>query len=167
MAHIRMAVPGEEELLRSLRIQALTDKPDAFGSTVAREHNRSSENLRGWMTNGVVYMLLARGKARGLVAGVPVDDDERGVYLVSMWIHTKLRGKGHGDALVEAIKKWAQARGADHVLLDVGAHNEHARRLYERCGFVATGHKKPGTHPGVVEVEMRWEPSAPRGRKSS
>jgi ribosomal protein S18 acetylase RimI-like enzyme len=154
---IRRAVPGEEELLRSLRIAALTDAPDAFGSTLERERARTDENLRGWTTGGAVFLLERDGLARGIVAGLPATEDERGVYLVSMWVHPEHRGGGRAAALVDAVRAWAAERGAAYVLLHVGRHNARARRLYERCGFRATGREMPGTRAGVVEVEMRLE----------
>jgi hypothetical protein len=35
--HVRRAMPGDEPILRALRLQALSDTPDAFGSTYERE----------------------------------------------------------------------------------------------------------------------------------
>ena len=52
---IRRAVIGDEGVLRDLRVQALTDAPEAFGSTLEREMARTIEDWRNvspWrMTN--------------------------------------------------------------------------------------------------------------------
>jgi ribosomal protein S18 acetylase RimI-like enzyme len=115
------------------------------------------ENLRGWMTGGVVLLLERDDVARGLVAGLAAPGDPGGAYLVSMWIHPDHRGGGRAASLVERLIAWATECAFSHVLLHVGRHNARARRLYERCGFQATGHEVPGVRAGIVEVEMRIE----------
>jgi hypothetical protein len=53
-----------------LRIQALTDSPNAFGSTYERELARTTEDWRRWLAPGVTFILEASGEPRGLAAGV-------------------------------------------------------------------------------------------------
>jgi GNAT superfamily N-acetyltransferase len=45
-------------------------------------------------------------------------------------------GHGVGHALLEATEAWAAARGYRFVTLNVFAGNSHARRVYERAGYV-------------------------------
>ncbi|MGW2398845.1 N-acetyltransferase family protein [Kitasatospora sp. NPDC001664] len=49
------------------------------------------------------------------------------------------RGRGVGQALVEAACAVAKADGIRKMTLRVLGHNAPARRLYERCGFVVDG----------------------------
>ncbi|AUG76835.1 N-acetyltransferase [Kitasatospora sp. MMS16-BH015] len=49
------------------------------------------------------------------------------------------RGRGVGQALVEAACAAARAEGARRITLRVLAHNTPARRLYGRCGFQVDG----------------------------
>ena len=45
------------------------------------------------------------------------------------------RNLGVGRALLESVKKWARAKGADGVSLQVAAANERGRKFYEGLGF--------------------------------
>lgn len=51
-------------------------------------------------------------------------------------VHTESRGRGVGAALVRAGIEWAQAMGADRILLEVRPDNTSAVGLYQRLGFV-------------------------------
>jgi diamine N-acetyltransferase len=55
-----------------------------------------------------------------------------------MLVRPAHRGTGRGRALLMAALAWAyQQRGAQGVWLDVKAHNQRARALYESAGFAA------------------------------
>jgi ribosomal protein S18 acetylase RimI-like enzyme len=62
-------------------------------------------------------------------------------------VSSHCRGLGLGRRLIEAVCDEARRREACQVTLEVRADNEHARKLYERSGFV--GIESPvvdGTH---------------------
>jgi len=59
--------------------------------------------------------------------------------LISMWVAPFARGRGAGEALVEAVIDWAGRQGIDAVGLEVVEDNRRARAFYERCGFVDQG----------------------------
>lgn len=65
---VRRAGIGDEAVLRELRLQALTDAPDAFGSTYERELTRTVEDWRRWLSPGAAFILDDGHAARGLVA---------------------------------------------------------------------------------------------------
>ena len=149
---IRRALPGDEDALRQLRIEALSDSPEQFGSTLDRERARTPEDWRSWIANAPTFFLQAGDQLRGLVCGVYHDDEPGAVFLVSMWVHPELRGSGGSAALVTALLQLLDERGVAQVYLEVVCGNESARRLYERHGFRATGGERP--RGGLVEVEM-------------
>jgi|SRR5579863_2643392 ribosomal protein S18 acetylase RimI-like enzyme len=153
---IRRAVIGDEEVLRELRIQALTDAPEAFGSTLERELARTVEDWRKWLTPGVTFLVLADGKPRGLVAGVYDAADRNVVHLMAMWVQPAVRGSGAANLLVTAVKDWAAEVGASQVRLNVVESNVRARRCYERAGFRATGRRGIVAKSGDTEIEMAW-----------
>jgi GNAT superfamily N-acetyltransferase len=156
MVSVRTVAGGDWELMRDVRLAALQDAPDAFGSTYAREALFTEEQWRGRINaRSVTFFAYVTGigEPAGL-AGVYVDD---GVAdLVSMWVRPAARGRGVGGALVSATADWAKDRGHGALYLWVTEANAPARRLYERYGFTATGERQPlPSNPAVTEIRMR------------
>ena len=67
---VRRAVIGDEPVLRSLRLQALTDSPRSFSSTYERELARTTQDWQRWMAPGVTFILVAEGEPRGLTCRI-------------------------------------------------------------------------------------------------
>jgi ribosomal protein S18 acetylase RimI-like enzyme len=151
---VRRAVVGDEPTLRALRLQALTDAPGAFGSTLERELARTPADWQRWLSRGVTFFVDESDEPRGLVAGVPDQQDPSVVQLMAMWVHPALRGSGAADALVASLLSWAATEGAKEVRLHVARDNDRAQRCYERNAFRLTGHESVGGRPGLVELEM-------------
>ena len=155
MFTVRQAQPGDEDTLRAVRIEALSDAPEAFGSTLERELARTSEDWRRWMSPGAVFILYDGDQACGLVAGAAREDDPAVVQLMAMWVHPSRRGSGAGGALVAALIDWARAQGAHEVQLRVVKTNQRARRLYEHQRFRPFGGDIVRPRDGIVEIDMR------------
>ena len=94
---------GDEAVLRELRLEALTDAPDAFGSTYERELARTVEDWRRWLSPGATFILDDRHAPCGLVACARDATAPTIVELMAMWVHPKLRGSGAADALVTEV----------------------------------------------------------------
>jgi ribosomal protein S18 acetylase RimI-like enzyme len=56
-------------------------------------------------------------------------------YILAVALDRELRGEGIGTRLLDAMEERARSEGSARLLLDVGAGNEGARRLYERRGM--------------------------------
>jgi len=157
---LRRAVPGDEPLLRELRLQALSEAPDAFGSTYERELARTPSDWQRWMSPGVTFILCEPAGARGMVAAVRDETDLAVVHLMAMWVHPAIRGSGAADELVAAVVAWAASEGAGLVRLKVIDGNDRARSFYERIGFIPTGHESTRERDGRIEILMeRKNPS--------
>jgi ribosomal protein S18 acetylase RimI-like enzyme len=155
-ATVRRLNLGEEDTLRTIRLEALSDDPDAFGSTYEREVDRTAEDWLRWFTGGAVFVAQdAKAAPVGIAAayrdvgGAPV------IYLVSMWVSPSHRGTGIADELVRAVLAWAESAGAESVRLNVVGGNIRASKLYERHGFYPTGNTVMRERDGAVEVEMQ------------
>jgi GNAT superfamily N-acetyltransferase len=151
---VRRAQFGDEPALKALRVEALTDAPEAFGSTLERELARAPEDWQAWLSRGATFFLEANYKAFGLVAVVPDRDDESVVHLMSMWVHSDFRGAGGADLLVSSVKSWAAEMGASQVCLRVIENNSRAERFYRRMGFRPTGRRYVRERDGMIEIEM-------------
>jgi len=154
MVLVRATTLADWRALRDIRLQGLRDAPDAFGSTYAGEsafdesvwHQRATRD-------GSFIALIPEAGAAGLAGGL----QEAGgvVELVSMFVRPQARGRGVGEALIDAVAGWARARDATSVHLWVTETNKPARRLYERCGFAATGERQPlPSNPSLAEFGM-------------
>lgn len=163
---VRQAVPGDEPVLRRLRLEALADAPEAFTSTLAREAARTDADWRRWLAPGITLFVENAGEAHGLVAGVRDAGDDGIVYLLAMWVDPALRGSGAADALMEAHLAWARTAGARLVRLHVIETNGRARRLYERHGFRVTG-PGPRTVDGRRELRMERQVEEATGDPAS
>ncbi|HEY7264314.1 MAG TPA: GNAT family N-acetyltransferase [Trebonia sp.] len=152
---MREAKPEEWELLRDVRLAALREAPDAFASTYDREEPYPEERWRGWFSDqSVMFFPYVAGSAEPAgLAGVLVK--QGAAQLVSMWVRPDARGRGVAGALVSAAAGWAKARGHGAMYLWVAESNTSARRLYERCGFAATGESQPlPSNPAQPEIRM-------------
>lgn len=109
------------------RIMGLAGYKTADGALVSGgfvELSRAYGRL-GAMWRGALLSLIARPVAPGVL------------LMDGICVAAEARGQGVGAALLDAIKRHAQAGGMTHVRLDVIDTNPRARALYERQGFVA------------------------------
>ncbi|HTR95935.1 MAG TPA: GNAT family N-acetyltransferase [Trebonia sp.] len=155
MVFVREISADDWELMRDVRLAALAEAPYAFGSTYAREVAFGEPQWRGRISDRSVTFFAYTDPVESPagLAGVYVED---GVAdLVSMWVRPGLRGQKVGEALVEAAVLWAKEHDFGTLCLWVTEMNDAARRLYERCGFAATGEVQPlPSNPALTEIRM-------------
>jgi GNAT superfamily N-acetyltransferase len=82
--------------------------------------------------------VLPEGSWIGACVGLRPGDGPR-IELVKLYVARHLRGRGLGRALVEWVDRQAQARGGREVELWSDSRFADAHRLYQRCGYRATG----------------------------
>lgn len=146
---IRVFAPDEWRDYRDLRLRALADSPDAFGSTLGRELQFTDlewvERLAVGSKSDRDLPLVAElgGKLAGL-AWARIEDAERGsATIYQMWVAPEARRRGIGLALLEAAIKWARTAGVVRLQLRVTCGNSSAQRLYARAGFSTVGDIEP------------------------
>ncbi|MFI5534917.1 GNAT family N-acetyltransferase [Nocardia sp. NPDC051900] len=156
---IRLLAPDDWAVFRRVRLAALTDAPQFFGTTLAEARARTESDWRRALSDRAQFVAESGGTEVGTVAGM-LDPEHGGVHLISMWVAPRARGTGVSDRLVGAVLDWAVAGGHDVVRLEFAEHNAFAERLYLRNGFVRTGVSGPMA-PGDPrrEFEMAWRPS--------
>lgn len=145
---ILRAQPTDWQQIRSVRLRALADSPDAFGSTLNEEQQLTDDEWRSRSESPSIARFLAiatGGSGLGIAVGAPCSGQERTAGLFSMWVAPEARKRRVGVALVQAVIEWAQTEGYRRIILDVGDANTPAIRLYQSCNFVPTG--RTGTLP--------------------
>ncbi|WP_040491480.1 GNAT family N-acetyltransferase [Ilumatobacter nonamiensis] len=154
---IRRLDPDEFELLRELRLGALSDSPDAFGSSYSTEVTYSENEWRHLLRRegNPTFVDEDESGTNGLVVAARDASDAREMWLVAMWVRPWARRSGVGDALVRRVLRWAVEQSATRVRLSVVESNEDAERLYARNGFVRTGRSEVRERDAAREVEMQ------------
>ena len=148
--------------LRHIRLRALADAPDAFGSTYADVSAHPLDMWRQQLQEIVTFVAVHDGEDVGIVRCASDEHQHDTAWLLSMWVAPEARGQGVGNALIDAVIAYARARGAIRLLLDVGDQNQQAIALYARKGFKPNGHTgslpAPRHHMREHQRELRLEP---------
>ena len=154
MVLVRATTMNDWQALREIRLQALQDAPDAFASTYAREVAFDEDEWHRRATrDGSFIAFLPEVSPAGLGGGYLAASDT--VELIAMFVRPQARGRGVGEAVIEAVAGWAIQKGATAVHLWVTETNKRARLLYERCGFTATDERQPlPSDPALIEIGM-------------
>ena len=159
---VRRFTSDEWRTYKELRLRALSDSPDAFGSTLAAEQPYSDEQWCARLTRGVAsnadLPLVARVSDRsvGLAWAKTDESDQRVVHLYQMWVAANFRRRGAGQMLLNAAIAWAKASNAAAMVLAATCGDTAASRLYARAGFTAVGSPEPlRTGSAVLAQAMR------------
>ena len=134
----RLAV-DEGLRLRTIRLRALADAPDAFGSTYDEVAAWPLDSWAAQLQKIATFVAVVDGEDVGLVRGARDALQPDAAWLISMWVSPEVREQGVGEALIDAVVEWARISGVRRVLLDVGDHNQPAIALYARKGFEPNG----------------------------
>lgn len=140
---------------REIRLRALADAPEAFGVTHADALEQPEEDWRSRLdTDDPIRLLREDGTAVAMGAGWCPPDQPNSMVIWGMWTAPGSRGRGHAEALVSHLLAWARQHDITGVALHVAEGNDAARRIYERCGFVATGHWEPLREGSPLSIEL-------------
>lgn len=162
---ILRAGPDDWERLRDIRLRALLEAPEAFGSTHERDAAQTEDDWRafadGWegtARQGVFVAADDDGRWLGLAVGVVYEADTTLANLYAMWIDPAARGLGAGRRLVDSVVAWAAGTGADRLELCVTQANEPAVALYRSSGFEPTGGRgelRPGSEVATITLRRK------------
>src|SRR5690349_19898467 len=167
---VRNLAADEWELYRTLRLAALAESPDAFGSTLAHERVRADADWASRLSRAASSSrelplgAVGNEEPSGLAWVWLGDDHSKVAHLYQMWVAPDKRGQGVGRALLDAAIVWARSAGAVALALDVTTGNSRATHLYEAAGFVATGSEKqlrPGSELRSRAMQLSLGPAVP------
>jgi GNAT superfamily N-acetyltransferase len=138
---IRRLGPEEWPAYRAVRLRALRDTPEAFGSTAADAERLTPADWARRLADRTTFVAAAGQELVGLVSGAVHSAGE--AELISMWVAPGWRRQGVGRRLVDAVVDWAAAAGFERLRLWVAIGNDAAERLYAERGFNRTGEVQP------------------------
>ncbi len=158
---VRTLTADDGEALYALRLRALADAPEAFGTTHDEAVARGSESVlrRVRESDGERFYLGAfAGAGDNELAGMVRFDrdvgrkDQHKAGITAMYVAPEWRGQGAGRALMEeVIARARQLEGLEQVRLAVVTTNAAAIALYRSLGF-----RVYGTDPRTVKLGGRY-----------
>jgi GNAT superfamily N-acetyltransferase len=154
----RLAQAEEWRAVRDLRLQALSEAPEAFEVTLAQAEHSTDKEWRQRVVPRDERVTFVEEDENGDLVGMAVglfDPAACISYLVGMFVEPASRGSGRGRGLVEAVESWAREVDAIRVELEVNPDLVPAVRLYEGCGYERTGRSRAlSSRPDVRVIEM-------------
>ncbi|MEZ5378209.1 MAG: GNAT family N-acetyltransferase [Acidimicrobiales bacterium] len=137
--------PDDWSVWREVRLAALGDAPDAFGSTLDDWVDAAPERWRSRLADVPCNVIAWRdGVPVGQASGTERDEAGR-IELISMWVDPIARGTATVDLLVDAVATWASDQQAQpsystsvdtirgqSPLISVSASSRRSNRLKTR-----------------------------------
>lgn len=133
---VRPTLKDDWHTLKSLRLDALQDSPDAFTASYAetQKHSDDEWKSRAAQQSKCQYLLAFDDHSAIGMVGVIVDESNE-CHVVAMWVKAEYRAKGVAALLIESIKTCAQEKGHLMLHLRVTPDNFRALRFYQKQGF--------------------------------
>jgi GNAT superfamily N-acetyltransferase len=138
--------------LRSMRLEALLDSPQAYGSTYQECLAWTNRQWRNVCRDWNHYLGEQDGRVVGVASGGVNDRYPSTLWLYGMYVTPRARGTGIAKQLVEVVAQWARDQGVSSLYLHVAAPMIRARTFYERMGFRATGDVMVMDRDPVIEL---------------
>jgi ribosomal protein S18 acetylase RimI-like enzyme len=137
---IRPLGQGDLPLYRPLRLAALRQHPDAFGSSFEEEQDDDLTRMIGARPSVTLggFVDEALAGIAGLVVSPRLKQRHKG-HVVGVYVAPSCRRTGLAGALLDRLIQEARASGLVQLTLSVTVGNEAARRLYQQAGFIAYG----------------------------
>ena len=144
---VRRLTPNDAAPLRQLRLDALVETPESFGSSYEEEHTLTLADIREWIMpadDSAMFGVFMQDTLAGMV-GVGRQRKlkmRHKAHIWSMYVAPAQRGRGLARLLMQAAIAHARTmRGIRQVQLSVTANNAPAAALYRSLGFAVYGHE--------------------------
>ncbi|MBI2786223.1 MAG: GNAT family N-acetyltransferase [Legionella longbeachae] len=147
--NIRLLNKEDWATFRKLRLAALFEHPEAFGSSFEEESNMSEDAFKNGFNNCDIFGAFETNQIVGCGGFFVLQQAKmrhRGV-LFSMYTQSENRNNGIADTLVKSIILHAKTR-VIQLHATVVTTNQTAVKLYEKNGF-----KIYGTEPRSLKVD--------------
>lgn len=147
---------GEAELFKRLRLDALRDSPDAFGTTYEAAVLRSAESWSEQSDRSAegndraTFILLDDAEPIGMGAVYRKEAEENTGELLQVWIAPGYRGTKAAEILLEGLLGWTEESQISILEAKVIRGNDRALKFYLRQGFEITEN-----HPESAEISIQ------------
>ncbi|GGF17803.1 N-acetyltransferase [Aliidongia dinghuensis] len=161
---IRPLTKTDAGAFRALRLEGLSQAPDAFSAAYEDEVRRSDEQFAARIPDASSSVIFGAFRDGRLVAMtglmVPAGLKERHKGLVwGVYVGVAARGLGLARRLLDRVMTHARTvDGLEILQLGVGVHNEPAKAVYAAAGFEVYGVERKAlklTDGRYVDEELR------------
>jgi GNAT superfamily N-acetyltransferase len=139
LVRVRPGLARDASKLRSIRLEALADTPDAYGETYAECAAWDDEVWTRKAEEWNFYLAEINGRVVGMARGESHNTRSDIRFLFAMYVAPSARGTDVARRLVDAVSAWARVQGVNSLYLYVSNAVPRARAFYAKVGFVATG----------------------------
>ena len=155
---IRPATMDDFDATLQMRLEALRDHPEAFGSdyeTLLSDPQRWRVRIAAVDAGDqAIFVADEQGALAGMI-GVYRSADVKTRHSADIWgvfVRPRWRRTGLGCRLVGTALDWCKRKdGLTVIRLTVESNNTAAIRCYERCGFLASG-----TMPKMLRIDGKY-----------
>ena len=124
---------------RSIELSVTDDERSLSGLWIDTILTISEESIMSGRMDDEIFVLKKDDKsyAGSLWLGRSADQftcDDTG-YILGIFVEPELRRIGIGTYLLSVAESWCRDKGFLHITLNVGWHNDSARRFYESHGY--------------------------------
>lgn len=155
---IRLLNGSDARSYQQVRLSALKNNPEAFGSTYEREAAYPLEFVAGRLKPSEDQFVLGAFQEDGSLAGIVTFKREESPKMrhrgnvYAMYVEPEARGGGVGKALLEElIRRVRETYGLEQIHLAVVSDNGPAKKLYTSLGFEIYG-----TEPHALKVGGKY-----------
>lgn len=141
--NIDLLGPADWPILRSARLAALHDSPDAFVATLAAEARRTPDEWIASIKSSTWAVARDGVEVLGLAClAAPVSGARHAHFIESVWVRPVHRRQGLVRKMLQRLEGEARAEDVDYLQLWVLETNELAPDAYRKLDF----------HPSVPDV---------------
>ena len=147
---------NDVDRLRALRLAALKDTPDAFGSKHEDEVNKPISEWQDRLKNTHWCFVVADGVDVGLLAVDRAEKDRNSdCWLSSWWIKDEFRGSGIPKLMLTWLEQLCRENNWKKIGLGVWPENIRAIAAYKKLGFTEAQELLPSRSiPGLMYLAM-------------
>lgn len=119
-------------------IAPLLAQSDAYSASLYPPESRHQANVNS-LTAANVRFFVVRSAGAAVGCGALVIGNDGTAELKRMFVDPSTRGRGIGQAVLQAIETAARVGGVRLIRLETGIRNAEAIRLYRRLGYMDRG----------------------------
>jgi len=144
--HIERLNEKHASLYRTLRLKALKDHPEVYGSSFEEEYAHPLEFTEHRLSNQENYTFGAfvNDQLVGMITLMTSNRNKtkHNGHIVAMYVDSNNRNQGIAKALIEKVIEQSKSLNIINLYLTVTSINHQAIKLYQSFGFIKYGIEK-------------------------